>query len=169
MKTKTILAVLLALFLPLALPAKDVAPAGWRAPTAAELGEDSDWRDEDPNKYLVAKADFDGDGKTDTARLLVHSSENKIGLFVTMSSGKGTHTLEIIGDRKQIEWLGMSVVAPGTYDTACGKGLWECKAGEPKQLHLRHPAIDFFKTETEESCFWWNAKKKKFEKTAISD
>jgi len=169
MKPRIFFAVLIAILLPLALFAKDIIPAGWRAPTAAELGEDSDWRDEDPNRYLVAKADFDGDGKADTARLLVHNTENKVGLFATMSSGKGTHTLEIIDDKSQVEWLGMSVVGPGTYDTACGKGLWECKKGEPAKLHLTRPGIDFFKTETEESCFWWNGKKKKFEKTAISD
>ena len=169
MKTRIFPLVLLAILLPLALFAKDIFPAGWRAPTAAELGEDSDWRDEDPTRYLVAKADFDGDGRTDTARLLIHNTENKVGLFVMMSSGKGTHTLEIIEDRTQIEWLGMSVVGPGTYDTACGKGLLDCGKGEPAKLHLRHPGIDFFKTETEEWCFWWNGKKKKFEKTPISD
>jgi hypothetical protein len=168
MKTKLFFVVLLTVFLPLMLFAKDMTP-GWRAPTTVELGEDSDWRDDDPSRYLTVKADFDGDGKADTARLLVHSKENKMGLFVTMSSGKGAHTLEIIDDKTKIELLGISMVEPGIYETACGKGLWDCKKGEPEKLRLVRPGIDFFQTETKESCFWWNPKTKKFEKTWISD
>ena len=30
--------------------------------------------------------------------------------------------------------------------TACGKGCWECKKGEPKELELSKPAFEFFCT-----------------------
>ena len=54
-------------------------------------------------------------------------------------SGKSTLLLETIEDRKQMEWLGIARVEPGAYETACGKGLWDCTIGEPKKLRLQPP------------------------------
>jgi hypothetical protein len=49
-------------------------PDGWRAPTAPELSFPGDkWRDRNPDKFQIARADFDGDGRQDEARLLVSS------------------------------------------------------------------------------------------------
>lgn len=39
-------------------------PQGWRAPKSQEIAyEGATWRNEKPNKFLEAQADFDGDGK----------------------------------------------------------------------------------------------------------
>jgi hypothetical protein len=44
-------------------------PEGWRAPTAKEVNQD--WRNNEQHRYVIVKADFNGDGIEDEARLLV--------------------------------------------------------------------------------------------------
>ena len=162
-------AILFLLIIPFGLSAKDFA--SWRTPSLAELGHDSSWRKDDSDLYLMAKADFDGDGKEDVARLLINDKENKMGLFVTLSSEKKAQPLllEAIDDKNTIEVMGVEVAKPGTYKTACGKGYWTCKKGEPAQLRLRRPAIDFFRFESANSYFIWRTDKKKFDRIWMSD
>ncbi len=163
--------VLLIMFItPVITFAKDAVP-GWRTPMTNELGKDMAWRDKDPNLYLVVKADFDGDGKEDIAYLLVNSKDNSIGLFVVMASVGNARPLqlEIIKDKQLIEVFGIGIVRPGTYETACGKGFWDCKKGEQEYLNLNHPAIDFFNYESANSYFYWNTIEEKFDRIWISD
>jgi hypothetical protein len=162
-------AILFLLIIPIGLSATDIA--SWRTPDLAELGHDSSWRKEDPDLYLMAKADFDGDGKEDVARLLINDKENKMGLFVTLSYKKKAEPLllEAIDDKNTIEVMGVEVAKPGTYKTACGKGYWTCKKGEPAQLRLHRPGIDFFRFESANSYFIWRKDKKKFERIWMSD
>ncbi len=94
-----------------------------------------------------------------------------MGLFVTVSSMKraGPLLLETIKGKRMIETFGIELTKPGTYETACGKGYWECKKGEPEKLRLERPGIDFFKYESANSYFIWNDGKKKFDRIWISD
>jgi hypothetical protein len=158
-----------AVLLPLALSAKDMTV--WRAPTQTELGQNSDWRNGDQNRYLLAKADFDGGSKEDIARLLINDEESKIGLMVTLSSaGKAEPLLlEAINEKRMIEVMGIEVAKPGTYETACGKGYWDCKKNELKQVLLIRPAIDFFRHESANSYFLWNTNSKRFDRIWMSD
>jgi hypothetical protein len=90
---KTLCIVAFVLVTPLALLAQDIL--GWRVPRQSELADNLGWRKEDPNLYLGAKADFDGDGKEDQARLLINDKENKMGLFRNTQfskAGKSTIT-----------------------------------------------------------------------------
>jgi hypothetical protein len=161
------LIILFVIFLPFAT----YAASDWRTPIAEELGKDATWRDEDPGRYLIAKADFDGDGKEDIARLLVSDRRDKVGLFVTVRSMKKTSPLllESIKDKRMIETFGIELAKPGTYRTACGKGYWSCQKNEPEELRLERPGIDFFKYESANSYFIWNAEKKKFDRIWMSD
>jgi hypothetical protein len=153
------------------LPFASHAASDWRTPTADDLGKDRMWRDEDSRRYLVVKADFDGDGIEDTARLLIRHKGDKIGLFVTVSSMKKASPLllESIKDKRMIETFGIGLAKPGTYTTACGKGYWNCKKGEPEELRLDRPGIDFFKYESANSYFVWNTGRKKFDRIWMSD
>ncbi|HEY9160434.1 MAG TPA: hypothetical protein VIS94_05040 [Desulfomonilia bacterium] len=69
-KVKIICLLLLLALIPLPVLSYDMS--GWRKPTKTELAGDIDWRKESKNLYLKAEADFDGDGKKDTASLLVN-------------------------------------------------------------------------------------------------
>jgi len=163
-------AILFFLIIPIGLSAKDTV--SWRTPEVAELGHDSSWRREDPDLHLTARADFDGDGKEDVARLLIiNDKENKMGLFVTLSSKKKAEPLllEAMDDKNTIEVMGVEVAKPGTYKTVCGKGYWTCKKGEPSLLRLHRPAIDFFRFESANSYFIWRIDKKKFNRIWMSD
>jgi hypothetical protein len=166
---RTFCAFLFMLIVPVGLSAEDVA--SWRVLVPKELGPDSSWREEHPGQYLMVTADFDGDGKNDVACLLINDKENKMGLFVTLSSRMeiGPFLLEAIDDKNTIEVMGIAIAKPGTYKTACGKGYWACEKGEPAQLRLRRPAIDFFRFGSANSYFMWCKDKKKFDRIWMSD
>jgi hypothetical protein len=166
---KTVILSAAVLLIPLALSALDIPD--WRTPTKSELADDSGWRKEDANLFLIAKADFDGDGKEDEASLLINDKENKMGLFVTLSSqGKAKPILlETIEDKKRIIGMGIKAAKPGKYKTACGKGYWDCKKGEPAELNLKMPTIDLFQYESANSYFVWDTKTKKFKRIWMSD
>lgn len=119
----------------------------------------------------MVKADFDGDGKQDVARLLINDRENKMGLFVKLSSRPDDKELKLeeFDDKSWIEIMGISVVKPGKYKTACGKGYFECKKGEPEILRLKNPAMDFFKFGSANFYFLGDAKAESFQRIWISD
>ena len=152
------------------VPSAEEASA-WRSPTQSELAGSISWRKEDPNLHVVARADFDGDGKEDVARLLINDKENKLGLFVTLSSEKRAAPLllEAVDNRQAIEVMGIKVAKPGTYKTACGKGYWICETGEPPVLKLKNPAIDLFSFEKANSYIVWEKKTRRFKTVHMSD
>ncbi len=159
---------IVALILPLVVSAEDIS--GWRTPFQSDLNDASGWRKEDPGFYLTAKGDFDGDGKTDTAQLLVNDKENKMGLFVTLTSRKNAPAILVeTTEKKEIRSMGIKSAKPDKYKTACGKGYWDCKKGDPATLNLKHPAIDFFTYESANSYFVWDKKAKKFTRIWMSD
>ena len=147
-------------------------PDGWREPLKNEITDDDfKARSKDPNQYLAAKADFNGDGITDTALMLVNDSINKMGLYVFVSKqGKFEMVLlDQIDDKRWIDTMGLSVVESGEYKTACGKGYWGCEKGVPEVLVLKHPAINYFKFESANSFFVWDETSKSFKRIWMSD
>ena len=164
-----LLVVALVLLVPAALPAQH--SSDWRQPVNSDLGDDYTWRKEDPELYLTAKADFDGDGKIDTAKLFINDKENKMGLFVTWSSSKKVWPALLLDttDMNEMRSMGIRVIKPGHYKTACGKGYWPCKKEEPEILSFKQPAIDFFTYESASSYFIWDKKAKAFKRIWMSD
>ena len=147
-------------------------PEGWREPSNDEITDDAfKERVKDPNRYLAAKADFNGDGIIDTAKLLVNDLKNKMGLFVFISKEGNFESilLDEIDDKSWVDAMGLSVVNTGEYKTACGKGYWECEKGVPEVLIIKHPAIDYFKFESENSFFVWDDISKSFKRIWMSD
>src|SRR5882762_4038903 len=135
-------------------------PEGWRAPKAQELAlVDNTWRNSSREKYLVVRADFDGDDKEDQAQLdqaqlLVNADGTTYGLFILLGSGAA-----VVLDSKDVNSLttmGIDKLPPGTHKTACGKGYGNCKAGEPESVRLRNPGVLYFQTEGAKSVFFWS-------------
>lgn len=147
-------------------------PEGWRLPTASETARGQDWRKESPNHYLTASADFNGDGIIDKSMLLVGKKGTGLALFAFVSQENGTvktYLLDEIKNNELIEVMGVSVAQPGRYKTACGKGYFECQKGEPEEIFLQNPAIDYFKEESANSFFYWDESIKNFRRIWMSD
>lgn len=144
-------------------------PSGWRRPTPTETS--GAWRQNNRTRFLVVKGDFDGDGKPDTAELLVKPSSKQFALFVRLSS---TEKWQLVGEPADIKLLGhfgIDLVKPGEYKTACGKGYGgdACAHGEPKVLKLSTSAIDFLYAESSDGIFYWDAGAKTFREILMSD
>jgi hypothetical protein len=146
-------------------------PQGWRAPINSELGDD--WRKKDAEKYLVVKGDFNGDAVTDEARLLVRADGSALGFFGFVSDKNHavkTYLLDEMKGAGAIHAMGIKKVSPGLYKTACGKGYWTCrKPDEVPEIKIQHDAIDYFKTESANSFFYWDVQAHAFKRIWISD
>jgi len=143
-------------------------PKGWHVPPANLTGQD--FRRKDPGRFLAATGDFNGDGIRDKAFLLVNNEGSKLGFFVCLMTLKGCdwHRLEEM-DIGFLEVMGIATVKSGKYETACGKGYWDCGKNEPKTLGIKHAAIEFFKDESASSVYVYDPKKHAFTPIATSD
>jgi hypothetical protein len=160
--------VLAILILPTVLSA-DAPPAGWRHAGGVEIRQA--WRKKSPTRFLVVKADFEGDGGVDLAELLVNPTTKKFALFVKLATTEKWQMLGgplALGD---LDRFGIDLVKPGKYETACGKTYDDsfCAHGEPDYLTLTHPAIDLIYTESSDVIFYWNRKSKTFQQIQMSD
>lgn len=147
-----------------------VPPKGYRLPIESDyIDEWQAFRKELPEPF-VARADFNSDGLLDEAWLLPRLSGG-FGLFAFMGSAEGAPGVARLAGATElkVQGWGIEVVTPGRYQTACGKGYWDCEAGEPEVLVLTAPAVSFAKFESSNSIFWWNSKAGRFTRTRISD
>jgi hypothetical protein len=137
-------------------------------PPATMTGQE--FRRKDPNQFLVVKGDFNGDGVPDKAFLLVNQHTHKLGFVVclTTTTGCDWHRLEVM-EIAFLDVMGIALVKPGEYETACGKGYWECDKDEPEKLKTKRDAVEFFKDESASSVYVYNTMKHKFISVATSD
>lgn len=146
-------------------------PDEWRMPTPSETMPRQEWRNEGPNRYLAIAADFNGDMIKDKSMLLVRKNGTGVALFAFVSQKDGSmkeYLLEKLSGQ-DIQTMGVSVAKPGKYKTACGKGYFDCQEGEPEEIILRYPAIDYFKEEGANSFFYWDENRARFKRTWMSD
>jgi hypothetical protein len=171
MKLKTALNRLFYLFVILAVTACMGAgklPSGWRFPSDDEINQD--WRKDNPQRFLVVKADLNGDGAQDEARILVKEGKRHAALVAFMSEGKSFRTYFLLElDLESLEDMGIEVAEKGNYETACGIGFFPCRPGEPEKIILNFPAIKFFKFDSSYSFFYWTKENGSFEHIWIVD
>ncbi len=151
--------------------AKLSLPAGWKIPLASDIRND-DWRKENIDRYMIVRGDFNGDGILDTARLLMREDGSMLGLFAFVSQKDGSFKVYLLDEMKATEAIhsmGIKKVSPGSYRTACGKGYWACGKDEVPNISLRNDAIDYFKTESANSYFYWDTQTNTFKRIWISD
>jgi len=160
------MALLLALLTSLCLSQE--MPAGWAKPSARLT--DQEFRRKDPNHFLIVTGDFNGDGVQDRALLLVNEHTQKLGFFICLTTAVGCdwHRLEVM-DIAFLDVMGIGKVKPGQYETACGKGYWDCGKDEPEKLSTKRDAVEFFKDESASSVYFYNPGKHRFISVATSD
>jgi hypothetical protein len=150
----------------------ELLPKGYRFPTEADYRADwKDFRSSVPVPFHVS-ADFDGNGTADDAWIVLADRGGGWALVVFMRSATGQARLvTLITDsgKTPAQRMGITPVAPGRYETACGKGYWDCKPNEPKTLNLRLPSFEFFLYESASSIFWWDDNANKFRGMWMSD
>ncbi len=149
-------------------------PAGCRLPTTTDI-EAVPMRQWSDTNFLRVDADFNVDGTMDYAHLVKSTTYSGEGFAVYLSNQSG-HAWTIIdsyeydkSSPKQSLFMGISKANPGSYKTACGKGYWKCKEGEPEILELEHDGIAYFLFESASSIWFWDHSKNKFRQIGISD
>lgn len=161
----------LAIFLaPFDASATDISlPNGWRAPDEVELSDA--WRGDSPERHASVAGDFNGDGQGDRAMLLVSDARHSFALFVYLSAGKSHiwHKVIETKDQSLIHGVGVEVVPPGEYKTACGKGYVKCKRGEPRIIRPKADVINYYKTESWSSYVYFDASAKSLKRVWMSD
>jgi hypothetical protein len=143
-------------------------PVGWTTPPANMTRQT--FRQKAPDRFLVVKGDFNGDGVQDKALLLINQHAQKMGLFVCLTTPRDCewHRLEVM-NISFLDVMGIAKVEPGEYETACGKGYWECGRDKPEKLKTKRDAIEFFKDESASSVYVYNPVTHKFLSIATSD
>jgi len=168
------IAILVAAFclMPLLVLAQEEPPIGWRFPEEADYsGSWQAFRTAIPEPFHV-QADFNGDGLPDDAWILLSTLSKASGLFVFLAQQEGPPKV-ITLDKNPVpnkpQNMGIKVVQPGDYKTACGKGYFKCGPNKPEVLHLERPAINYFLFEGANSFFWWDTQSQSFKRTWMSD
>jgi hypothetical protein len=146
------------------------SPQGYRFPTEADFSDSwQEFRSKIPTPFRV-RADFNGDGRRDEAWIVLAEKGDGWALVAFLATaGSSPKTMLLEKGSGPAQRYGMAPVPPGKYRTACGKGYWECRPGEPEVLNLRLPTIEFCVYESACSIFWWDVNKGQFQRTQISD
>ena len=145
-------------------------PAGWRLPNPDELSDA--WRAKDPARYARAIGDFDGDGRPDRAAMLVSLRRQRLALFAYSAAGNQKYAwrkLNEVSGAQGIHAMGIEVVPPGKYTTACGKAYDTCKYGEPKTIRALNPLINYFKSESANRYVYFDSGSRMFRLVWMSD
>jgi hypothetical protein len=165
-----ILSIVLLSFFPLSSSAYQIDD-GWRLPEKKD--EIGNWTPGGSNeRAYIAHADFNGDGIEDVAFIALPVEGSGWALFVNLNLKTGSsQIIKLVENHNNIkpQIMGVAVVYPGEYKTACGKGYWECKGNEPSELKLDLPGINYYCFEGASSFFWWDKATSKFIRTWISD
>ena len=145
-------------------------PTGYKAIVFSEK-DSVEWRHDDKNLYLQVKADFNGDGVIDEARLLRGEDDARIALFCFLKDKDGNFTtfkLHESNDPFAINYLGIEEAKAGMHLTAAGKGYGAFE-GESKSIELKNPAVNLFNNEGSSQFFYWDDSAKTFKNVCTSD
>jgi len=142
-------------------------PEGYRYPIESDMIGGWINSGKEVSKPYHVNSDLDGNGEIDQAWILLKYKEQGWGLFVLLN---GKRLIELDSSKESYpQNMGISVLAVGNHKTACGKGYWACKPGEPEILELKNPGLLYFAFESAASVFYWDRKNEKFLRTWLSD
>lgn len=160
-----------------ALSTHDELPSGWRTPSASELADPE--RQASPKKFIQAVADFNADGREDTALLLSSRTSSAEALWVHMSDRDGgyrwiklDHLKGGEGHPEAALTMAIDVEPPGVVAYACFDGAEDCNfgpdSGRPK-LKLSSPSLMYFRLGSAASLYFWSNSKQRFLRVWLSD
>jgi hypothetical protein len=155
-----------------ALEHRRASPPGYRFPTAHDLSGDwAEHRKEQPEPYHV-RGDFDRNGLIDDAWVLMREHGPGWGVFAFLEQRKGPpRVIKLMSDEKSIatRMFVETVDEPGTWETACGKGYWDCAPGEPSEVRLVGGELLIEYSESSEFVCLWRRDHKSFQRIQLSD
>ena len=144
-------------------------PHGWRLPSRGET--EQSWRANSPSRYLFVKGDFTGDGKIDTAIILVRIDGSGFAPFVALAGSDDQRRFLQAEQTNPITYLseeGVKLLRPGKYITTCGKG-YGCNENEKESVTISTDAIEFFKFEGPARMIYWDKSKDALSEVWLSD
>jgi hypothetical protein len=156
--------------MPLSASAQLQPPSGYRFPTEKDIIDDwKEWK-----SPIQVKADFNGDRIEDHAWILLKQKGPGWGVFVFLGRKREKPQilkLEENNGESPAQRFGISLAPPSNtkWKTACGKGYFKCKPGEPKEIQITLPSIEFCLIESVCYLFMWDKKSGSFQKVQLSD
>lgn len=150
---------LAALALGAAEPQEQVMPEGWRPPTEREITRSraknaAEMNISQSNQQFSLTGDFDADGLPDQAMILFNDRQMKFGVFLQRGAGG---PIVRLSERLPVDMVwnyGLHLTAPGTYTTACGRGIGE-EVDCQKEVTLRAPGVSLMTYEAGVETFYW--------------
>lgn len=139
-------------------------PRGWRLPRKAETLQS--WRQSDPDRYLQVRARVMPQ-REGIVHMLVNKQNQRVGVFLFVQSSR-TRLLDTL-PAGSLRGFGIKLLPAGRYETACGKGYYECGKGAPAFVESSDPLVCIFKTESTEAVYMWNPKRAVVVKVQLSD
>ena len=155
-------------------------PDGWRKATPEELESWPYTREGSKSKYTEAHADFNGDGKIDSAYLLKSTRFSGQGLLVKLSSGNSYTWIEV----HVINWdklypdedfgnvslsMGISVLSPKDVKKYIKESNIETSSDDLKPEDYQNPAIRYFAFGSAGSIIYWSQSENQFKRYWYSD
>jgi hypothetical protein len=145
---------------------------GWCQPTASDYKGDWLAFAKDVPVPFHTSGWFNEDNKKDEAWILFDSNRQKWGIFIFLQQDNGQHQIIKLSESTFADllpqFINISTVEPGEYDTACGKGYWECSEGEPAKVVLRTSGLvnSPYESGGASLIYWQNGR---FEEVPLND
>src|SRR5690554_6748516 len=121
-------------------------PEGWRIPNKSDIsGNWERFQKEDYIPYHFVY-DFDQNGITDEAWILIKNDESSFGVWVLSKTEDSQNNYPIIEFEMPLnkpQSLGISITNTGTFKTACGKEYYDCTTNKPPHIVVTTPQLWF--------------------------
>lgn len=140
-----------ALLIPALAWAQKDFPSGWGAPAPEQL-------------RLKVQADFDGDGKPDSAQVLTDVNNRAVAAMAYTTSNQRWAKLDSDAIKELPRWH-VRVLDPGSYTLTCAADDKHCTAGP---VELKHPGVAIVVDGQPDEVFYWDAANRRFQHGLLS-
>lgn len=113
------------------------------------------------------KGDFNSDGITDFAYILIRDADTSKALFGFVSNRDRYDVVPL--DQDFDAEMALATQQRGSFTTAAGKGYWEPTPEQPATIRVEKHAIAFFMFESAASLFVWDPSGRRFRRIWMSD